>query len=453
MVGMSHDWNLARVAEVTGSRLLTEGDRTVSGFTTDTREVPQESIFVGISGERVDGGTLAGEAIKAGATAALISEAALQVLGSDSDSLPLIICEDTTAALAALGRASRERLSCPVIGITGSTGKTSTKDILGAIFASSASTFVSAGNRNTEIGMPLELLRIPEGTDAVVLEMAMRGEGQIAELTRIAKPDAGIIINVGPVHIETLGSIERVAAAKSELMAGLAPGSVVVVPAGDDLLAPYLRDDLDTVTFGPTGDCRIVEVNGRRLTLDLRGARHSIEVDFDQPHNRLNFLAAAALALSLGFELPDSLRVDFSGLRGQRRAFGREVVVIDDCYNANPMSMRAALADLAGESERRGGRMVAVLGDMLELGPDSSSHHRQIGVEAAALGVDVLITAGERSAAAAEAFGGRHLAAANADEAADALLSVLEEGDTVLVKASRGIGLEVVAQRVERDWV
>jgi UDP-N-acetylmuramoyl-tripeptide--D-alanyl-D-alanine ligase len=186
--------------------------------------------------------------------------------------------------------------------------------------------------------------------------------------------------------------------------------------------------------------------------MEFRDELHQVEVDFDQPHNRLNLLAAAGLSLALGFDLPDRLSVDFSGLRGQRRELPQGVVVIDDCYNANPMSMRAALADLSGESERRGGRSVAVLGDMLELGGESAEHHLQMGVDAAAAGVGLLITVGERSEAAGRSFSGPAVSFTDSAEAADSIASLIEPGDIVLVKASRGIGLEAIGQRLVRDW-
>ncbi len=449
---MTKSWNLSGVAETTNGEIIGEGNPEITGFTTDSREVREGDLFIGIAGENVNGGLLARAAVEAGASAALIDQTSFDQLGAETGSLNLVVCEDTREALGRLGGAARKDLRCPVIGVTGSTGKTSTKDILGAILAGNGSVFVSAGNRNTEIGMPLELLTVPDGVGSVVLEMAMRGEGQIAELVTIAEPDAGLIVNVGPVHLETLGSIERVAAAKCELIAGLRPDSVCVVPAGDSLIEPYLRDDLDTVTFGPGGDCRLVKVDGRFLTIEFRGEMHRTEVSFDQPHNRLNLLAAAGVALGLGFKIPDQLTVDFSGHRGQRRALDRGVVVIDDCYNANPMSMHAALADLAGESDRRGGRKVAVLGDMLELGAETSELHRQLGVEATAAGVDILVTVGELSSLAGTTFDGRHLATGNAAEAAAELLKVLESGDTVLIKASRGVGLEAVTSQLEEEW-
>jgi UDP-N-acetylmuramoyl-tripeptide--D-alanyl-D-alanine ligase len=449
---MSTTWTIGAVAAAVGGELIGNDQVPVSGFTTDSRVVAAGDMFIGIQGERVDGGILAAEAAAAGAAGAIVSRSAFEAVGDAVGKLSLIVCDDPTLALGQLGRTARRGLACPVIGVTGSTGKTSTKDILGSILRSSGSAFTSAGNRNTEIGLPLEILQIPIDVDAVVLEMAMRGEGQIADLVAIAEPDAAIVVNVGPVHLETLGSIERVAAAKAELIAGLRPGSLCVVPAGDALLEPYLRSDLDTVTFGPTGECRLAGAEERLLSIEFRGAIHQVEVNFDQPHNRLNLLAAAGLALGLGFELPASLDVAFSGLRGQRRELSQGVVVIDDCYNANPMSMRAALADLSGESERRGGRRVAVLGDMLELGADSDHHHLQMGVDAVQAGVDLLITVGKRSEAAAGSFTGASVSVSDASEAADSLISLIEPGDVVLVKASRGVGLEVVGERLGREW-
>ncbi len=449
---MSMSWTTGAVADAVEGELIGDEHTQISGFTSDSRHVSAGDLFIGIRGERVDGGTLAAEAAESGAAAALVSRTAFGLIGGLADRMSFIVCDDPTAALGLLGQAGRRKLDCPIIGVTGSTGKTSTKDILGAILRANGSAFTSAGNRNTEIGLPLEILQIPDGVGAVVLEMAMRGEGQISDLVSIAEPDAGIVVNVGPVHLETLGSIERVAAAKAELIAGLKPGSVCAVPAGDGLLEPYLRSDLDTVTFGPTGDCRLVAAEGRALTMEFRDELHQVEVDFDQPHNRLNLLAAAGLSLALGFDLPDRLSVDFSGLRGQRRELPQGVVVIDDCYNANPMSMRAALADLSGESERRGGRSVAVLGDMLELGGESAEHHLQMGVDAAAAGVGLLITVGERSEAAGRSFSGPAVSFTDSAEAADSIASLIEPGDIVLVKASRGIGLEAIGQRLVRDW-
>ena len=445
------NWTEDRLVAATGASAERSAQGGPDGFCSDSRSAKRGDLFIGIPGARVDGGTLAGEALREGAWGVLVTPEALAAIDLGEISGCVLVHPDPVAALGLLAAERRRILNVPVIGVTGSTGKTSTKDVLGALLGRQGEVFVSSGNRNTEVGLPLELLAVPESATAVVLEMAMRAEGEIADLARIASPDAGIIVNVGPVHLETLGSIERVAAAKAELIGALRPGSVAVTPAGDSLLEPYMRDDLVNITFGPAGDARLEAVDGRTLTMSVMGQTHVMEVDFDQPHNRLNLLAAAAVATGLGFELPQSLRVGFSGLRGQRKALEDGVIVIDDCYNANPMSMSAALADLAGEQDRRGGRAVAVLGDMLELGPDSSKLHRELGRAAADAGVGLLITVGVQAAEAVGHFDGVSVAVDTADQAATELKARLAPGDTVLVKGSRGVGLELVLQSLEAD--
>jgi UDP-N-acetylmuramoyl-tripeptide--D-alanyl-D-alanine ligase len=304
-------------------------------------------------------------------------------------------------------------------------------------------TVASRANFNTEIGLPLELLSAPAGSEVVVLEMAMRGAGQIAELAAIAEPDVGIIVNVGPVHLELLGSIEAIAAAKAELIAALAPGATAIVPAGERLLAPHLRDDLDMVTFGDGGDVRLVGEDGDRVDIDCRGELISLEVPFTQAHLRRNLLAVVAAARAVGVRPSGRVTLTFSPGRGQHVELPSGAMLIDDSYNANPMSMRAALdslAAVAGEDRRR----VAVLGDMLELGPQERALHEEIGAYARERGVDVLVAVGPLAAAMGETFPGELRAVADAREAAELVAGLTEPRDVVLVKASRGVGLELV---------
>jgi UDP-N-acetylmuramoyl-tripeptide--D-alanyl-D-alanine ligase len=348
----------------------------------------------------------------------------------------ILVAADPLAALHRLATAWRRELGAQVIGITGSTGKTSTKDLLAAMVDQQRRVVATPLNLNTEIGLPLTVLGAPAGTEVLVLEMAMRGAGQIAELAAIAEPDVGVIVNVGPVHLELLGSIEAIAAAKAELIAGLRPGGTAVVPAGEALLDPYRRDAVITMTFGPGGD---VDDLPPGLELGLGEDRVSA-------HMRLNALAALAAARAVGVEPTGRVEVALSELRGQRLAVRGGVVVVNDCYNANPMSMRAALDDLAVSEVVPPARRVAVLGDMLELGPDERRFHEEIGAHAGAAGVDLLVTVGPRAAAMAATFGGETHQLASAEEAVAVLPALLREGDTVLVKASRGVGLEVVAQ-------
>jgi UDP-N-acetylmuramoyl-tripeptide--D-alanyl-D-alanine ligase len=302
----------------------------------------------------------------------------------------------------------------------------------------------SPQNFNTEIGLPLAILAAPGDTEVLVLEMAMRGAGQIAELTAIAEPDVGVIVNVGPVHLELLGSLEAVAAAKAELISGLVPGATVVLPAHEPLLAPYLRADLHTVTFGDGGDV-VLEAARPDGEVVIRAGGHEVSLrpSFRQAHNLRNLLAAVAASRALGIEPAGSLQVRFSALRGERLALSGGVILINDCYNANPMSMRAAIDDLA---ETAPARRVAVLGDMLELGPAAPVLHGAIGAHAAARGVQLLVTVGPLAAEMCEAFAGQAHSVADATAAAALLAPLLREGDTVLVKGSRGVGLERIAE-------
>jgi UDP-N-acetylmuramoyl-tripeptide--D-alanyl-D-alanine ligase len=367
----------------------------------------------------------------------------------------VLVHERPLEGLQALARAWRREFGArgaKVVGITGSTGKTSTKDILAALAGARRRTVSSPQNFNTEIGLPLALLAAPADTDVVVLEMAMRGVGQIAELAAIAEPDVGVIVNVGPVHLELLGTIEAIAAAKAELIAGLAPRSTVVVPAGEPLLAPHLRPDLNTVTFGDGGDVALEQVRpDGEVVIGAHGREIALRPSFGQAHNLRNLLAAVAAALALGIDHSEigeggGLHVRFSALRGERLTLPGGVVVINDCYNANPMSMRAAIDDLTSTAPAR---RVAVLGDMLELGPEAPRLHREIGLYAAERGVDLLVTVGPLAAEMRSEFAGESYAVADAGAAAELLQTLLHRGDTMLVKGSRGVGLERVTEALD----
>jgi len=302
-------------------------------------------------------------------------------------------------------------------------------------------TVASQANFNTEIGLPLEILAAPAGTEVLVLEMGMRGSGQIAELARIAEPDVGVIVSLGPVHLEQLGSIEAVAAAKAELIAGLAPGATAIAPVGEALLDPYLRNDLTTITFGTGGDVQLVSESDTRIEIDAQGQRIGFEVDFTQPHLRHDLLAAVAAARAVGVQPGGRLELALSPGRGQRRLLPGGITLIDDAYNANPVSMQAALDALA--AIETSGRRVAVLGDMLELGPDAPRYHHEIGAHANGT-VDLLVTVGPLATVMAPDFRGEHHHAADAETAARLLPALLQSGDVVLVKASNGVGLKLV---------
>jgi UDP-N-acetylmuramoyl-tripeptide--D-alanyl-D-alanine ligase len=422
------DWSSERIAAAAGARTVAGGGVGIAGggparVTIDSRDVRPGDLFVGLPGERVDGGRFAAQALAAGAWGVLVANEHTRLGGQSPQSRAVIAVDDPLVALGSLARAWRRELGAKVVGITGSTGKTSTKDLLAGMLAPHLRVVATHANLNTEIGLPLTILGAPAGTEALVLEMAMRGKGQIAELVAIAEPDVGVITNVGPVHLELLGSVEAVAAAKAELVRDLRPGATAVLPAGEPLLDSHLRDDITVVRFGeePLPD--------------------GLELPFTSAHMLRNARAAVAAARALGVDPAGRVEVELSAMRGQRIELPGHIVVVNDCYNANPMSMRAALDDLAVSAD---GRRVAVLGDMLELGPEELRFHAEIGDHARAVGVELLVTVGPL----AREMRGDH-AVDTAAEAASLVRELVRPGDTVLVKASRGVGLEVVAEALQ----
>jgi UDP-N-acetylmuramoyl-tripeptide--D-alanyl-D-alanine ligase len=441
-------WSAERIADAARARLLTPAATAVGPerAVIDSREAGPGDLFIGLRGDNADGGSFAAAALASGAWGTLTTPEHADPAGSGA----VLAVEDPLSALHALARAWRRELGALVIGVTGSTGKTSTKDLLYALLGPQRRTIASRGNFNTEIGLPLEILGAPAGTEVLVLEMAMRGVGQIAELAAVASPDVGVIVSIGPVHLELLGTIEAIAAAKAELIAGLAPGATAVVPASEALLTPHLRDDLELMTFGEGGDVTLRDTRGERVEIDAAGEPVELEVPFTQAHLRRNLLAAVAAARVVGVTPAGRVELELSPGRGQRAELPDGVTLIDDCYNANPMSMRAALEDLAATAVRgRHPRRLAVLGDMLELGPRAREFHVELGRVASAAGVDVLVTVGPLAAAMTDEFEREAYPVADAGEAAALLPELLAPGDAVLVKASRGVGLEVVCRALE----
>lgn len=405
-----------------------------TGVTIDSRRTGPGDLFVAVGGgvEFVD------DALAAGAAGAFVPE-------------------DAFAALGALGQAVRERSSARVVAVTGSTAKTSTKDILGALCAPHARTIVAEGSQNNEIGLPLTLCRLEEDTEIAIVEMGMRGLGQIAELCGIARPDVGIVTSIGPVHLELLGTVERVAQAKAELIESLPPGGTAVVPAGEAYLEPYLaRDDLQVHRFGDGGDISLSYFAARgdraRIRVEAFGRPLTLEFSFSSRYNATNALAALAayhaLGLPLGKAQKGARHVELSRLRGEEMALPGGGVLLNDCYNANPLSMAAALAHLSDRAGPR--RKVAVLGDMAELGPGAPAFHREVGAAAARAGVEVLVAVGPQARNYVQGARGVALTrwAPSVEQGLAALRSVLRPGDCVLVKGSRSMGLEVIAEAV-----
>ena len=443
------DLSARRIAEAAGGELAAGAPERAGPERAliDSRAAGPGDLFFGLPGASADGGEFAAAALEAGVWGVVVAPAhraaalrAVEAAVGDSACAAacVIVAPDPLAALHALARTRRRELGVPVAGVTGSTGKTSTKDILAALIPGS---HASQENFNTEIGLPLTILGAPRGTTALVLEMAMRGEGQIAELAAIAEPDVGVIVNVGPVHLELLGTVERVAASKAELIRDLRPGAACAVPASEPLLRGHLRDDLDTWTFGPGGQVQLLAMEAGRAELEARGESIALELPYSEPHNLLNTCAAVAAARALGLPVGGRVDVRFSSLRGELVELPGGVTVVNDCYNANPMSMRAALDHLASApAERR----IAILGTMAELGHGSPRFHQEIGAHARALGIDLLVPVGDDALAYLEGFDGEAHPVASPEEARVLLTEVGRPGDRVLVKGSRSVGLERV---------
>jgi UDP-N-acetylmuramoyl-tripeptide--D-alanyl-D-alanine ligase len=443
-------WSPERVAQAAGASIEAHGASEMPGpsrASIDSRATREGELFVGLPGEHLDGGRYAAKALSAGAWGVLVApEHVAAALVAQAPGA--VLCHpDPLAGLQALARGWRAYLAehgTKIVAITGSTGKTSTKDILSALLAGHMRTAATHANLNTEIGLPLTILQAGADTEALVLELAMRGSGQIAELTEIAAPDVGVIVNVGAAHLELLGTIEAIAAAKAELITGMAAGATVVVPAAEPLLDPHLRGDLRTITFGEGGDVRLIE---RRAdgTVAIAAYERQIELrpSFSQAHNLRNLLAAVAAAGAIGVTPSGPLEVSFSAGRGTRLELAGGVLVIDDCYNANPMSMRAAIDELV---QSAAARRVAVLGDMLELGVEAPLLHREIASYASASGVDLLITVGPLAGEMSSVFARESHSAPDARAGGELAARLLRDGDTVLVKGSRGVGLELVVQ-------
>jgi len=400
-------------------------------------------LFFGLRGENVDGGEFAGAALAAGAWGAVVSPGRSEAL----DGGWVLEVDDPLAALQVLARVWRRALGARVVGITGSVGKTSVKDITRALLPGRV--HANRENLNTEIGLPLTVLEAPERTEFLVLEMAMRGHGQIAELAAIAEPEVGVITNVGPVHIELLGSVAAVAAAKAELLAALPTDGVAVAPVDGGELEPHLEGAPSLLRFGPGGDVeaaesRVLEDGITEAVVAAPTGRETFHFPFVESHNVTNALAAIAVGIALGVPLGEmadgAASIGFSSFRGERLELGDGIVLVNDCYNANPLSMRAALDHLA----TFGGGRIAVLGEMGELGERSAAYHHEVGEHARSHGIDTVIGVGEP----ARDYDPDELVA-DPEEAADLLAARLEPGDTVLVKGSRSAGLEAVAETLK----
>jgi UDP-N-acetylmuramoyl-tripeptide--D-alanyl-D-alanine ligase len=449
--------SVAQIAEATGAELADVPDPAtlVTGpVVIDSREATSGSLFAALPGTRTDGHAFAGKALADGAVAVLASR---KVGG------PALIVPDVQAALGKLARAVIDRApGLTVVGITGSTGKTTTKDLIAQLIETVGPTVAPRESFNNEIGHPLTVLKITSQTQYLISELAARGIGHITELCQIAPPSLGAVLCVGHAHTGEFGSLERIAEAKGELPAALPADGVAVLNADDHRVAAMAaRTQARVVTFGlsPRADVRAERVTtddlGRAgFTLVMPSGTASVRLQLHGQHNVCNALAAAALAAELGMPVADiaaglSAAVARSRWRMEVTQRPDGVTVVNDAYNANPDSMRGAIAALA--TMAHGGRGLAVLGEMAELGDAAGQLHEEMGATAAKAGVAVLIVVGEQAAPmlagakAVPSWQGELLAVPDAAAAVRALTDRLRNGDVVLVKASHAIGLERVA--------
>jgi len=440
----------AEIAVALGAEVLVEGaPESPRRATIDSAASGEGDLFFGLRGANRDGGEFAAAALEAGAWGVVVGPSFRCAFTADSAAKEqgkgwVFVVEDPLAALQALARAYRRALGARVVGVTGSVGKTSVKDITRALLPGRV--HANRENLNTEIGLPLTVLEAPADTETLILEMAMRGVGQIAELGAIAEPEVGVITNVGPVHVELLGSVEAIAAAKAELIEFVAPGGAVVAPVEAGELEPHLAGLERVLRFGPGGDVEVrtaqVEDGVTEALVATPLGEQLFHFPFTEAHNLTNALAAIAAGIGLGVPPADmadgAASIGFSSFRGERLSLGDGIVLVNDCYNANPVSMRAALDHLATLGAPR---TLAVLGEMGELGPEAAAYHREVGEHARAHGVDVVVGVGEP----AREYGPDELLA-DPGEAAEWLAAQLEAGDAVLVKGSRSAGMERVAE-------
>src|SRR4051794_38518369 len=448
---------VAEVAAAVDGELVGDGTAVVTGSVlVDSRALGAGDLFVALPGERVDGADFLPAAAAAGAAGALSTR--------PDGALPCVVVDDPGAALGRLAAEVHRRLvegGLVTVGITGSSGKTSTKDLLGQVLAAAGPTVSPQGSFNNDIGLPLTVLSADVATRYLVLEMGARGPGHIARLCRVARPEIGVVLNVGSAHLGEFGSAEVIATSKGELVAALPPGGTAVLNADDPRvlgMAPRTTARVVTTGLGADADVRATDVQldeaaRARFTLVARGEQHPVALQVVGEHQVANALSAAGAGLAAGMTpgpVAAALSAAVPRSRWRMEVFRRAdgVTVVNDAYNANPESMRAALAALVRLPARR---RIAVLGPMGELGPGAADEHERLGRDAAAV-VDLVVAVGADAvgiasgAAAAGRRPGEESVHVPDRAAARALLSEhLRPGDVVLVKASRSYGLELLA--------
>ncbi len=447
---------LAEVALVTGTETNSDAEIFFEDVTTDSRKVTDGALFVALKGEHFNGEDFAAEALHKGAAAVLVSKSAQNISGG-----VVLKVDDTLAAYRQIAGAWRNRFDIPVIAVTGSNGKTTTKDLTAAALSGLGHVQKTSGNFNNEVGVPMTLLELNDKHNAAVVEIGMRGLGQIETLAKVVRPTIGIVTNVSEAHIELLGSIENIARAKGELVESIKDGGTIILNADNPHTAGMKNlagEGVNVVTYGLEAPADVSAKNiligsvSTEFTLSCRGEDFDFEIPMLGRHNVSNSLAAIAAGLTLGLSVEDIQR-GVSSLTTTKMRF--EVIrrdgltIVNDAYNASPASMRVAIKTT---SEVYSGRLIAVLGDMMELGDISEAVHREIGAELVESRFDTLITLGELGKFIA--VGARDAGLKNVytfdthEDAAKKILEIVRDGDTILFKASHVMHMEKIIELI-----
>ena len=459
-------WTVGQLVEATGGRLLTGDPQTgITGVCLDSRRVQPHEAFLAICGVRHDAHKFIPEVLQRGATCLIVSQ-----VPSPLPPIPTMVVDDTTQALGRLAAAHRRRFSIPVIAVTGSCGKTTTKELIAHLLGHSRAVLKTQGTQNNHIGLPLTLLQVTASHEAVVVELGSNHPGEIAALAQIARPTVAVITNVGPAHLEFFGSLDVVRQEKLSLLDALEPSGVAVVPGDqlDVLLAAKARlqaragssdsarGAVALLTFGISDQCGVQAVElhreGAESWIRVRGVAGTYRVPLPGLHNVENALAALACVKALGIPL-ESLRdqlASFSSLPLRSELIECDgLTIVNDCYNANPLSFARGLDILQHLDVRR---RVAIAGDMLELGASAPAAHRAIGRLCVQAGVDVLIAVGEFAQEVARGASEDHPPTLRVFDTVEALLArvdtMIQHGDGVLIKGSRKLALDRVTRRL-----
>ena len=452
------------IATLCGGVVYGDGKREVRSVCTDSREAGEGTMFIAIVGERVDGHNFINSVIASGAACALCSR-----IPEGAENLPIILVDDTITALGRLGHEYSKGCKAKRVGVTGSVGKTTTKEFIASVLATAGKVWKTEGNFNSTIGLPMSLLTLPEDADYAVLEMGMTGPGEIKLLSDIAEPEIGVITTIGTAHMELLGSRENIAAAKLEIKSSLAKDGYLLLCGNEPLLEDEWKHD-GRVRYFSTDD-KTSDYLAYNITSDEAGmtfdasCRGKMIYDLEIPaigkHNVAAALAGVAVGCMIGLD-SERIRRGIAayrpvGLR-QQIADVAGIKIISDCYNASPESMKAAAAVLSTVASHRNGKKVALLGDMLELGQRSPELHFAAGVAFAEAGTDMVVSFGERAEKIADGFASvcgeekvlRFKDRSDAAAPAKALAELLKPGDTVILKASRMIAAERVAEELKK---